>query len=648
MGIFTFAGSWVLKKFRGTLVVQNFIPSNVSSLVIDMNGTIHRALQKVYYYGDFADPDKNELALATPWPEMKAKIFSAIMTETDEIIARIMPKEILVIAIDGPTNVAKMQQQRTRRYRAAFHRKEDSFDTSIITPGTDFMFEIDEMFRRELVERRASYPPTVIYSSHLAPGEGEHKLMEMYRKGDISSVEADGKHVIYGLDADLILLSLISPQKEVMLVREDRRELLDIELFRQALINAAPDELKESAIIDFIILMTLVGNDFIPHGPLHHSMYDLVEGLLAAYYKVGKPLSVMNNGTYTVNLKAVGMVAHEMHIVQAERLAYEAMHPNFRDDQPAEYNRFTQGALRRNPETDEVVFDFDAFRSIWYTNAFGCNNGGNPINDDFTDEDITDMCESYAEGIVWCTRYYQTKDIDSKWVYKYFHAPLFIDLAEYLMSLDDGYGPKLDDWLTEDFNLEWDALVQLGCVMPKNSKHFPGALRNLSKYIPDMFPDKIIFESDGFDEVRNYNVIMPIITIDRMVEAVDMLKLVDRRRWSPTGDTVFDSTEAQQSAYSTWYQNQIYINEFTEKQARANRARNIMMGGGPRGGGGRGRGGPRSGGGGSRGGGPRSGGGGGRGGYNKSDKDRKEGVVVVGERSRGTMTTSVRTHGRFL
>ena len=631
MGIFTFASAWVLKKFGRTLVVQDYIPSDVSSLVIDMNGTIHRALQKVYHYGDFDDPVLHDIAIATPWNEMKFKVFNMIMSELDDIIERIMPRETLVIAIDGPTNVAKMQQQRTRRYRSAFHSSDKSFDTSIVTPGTDFMFELDELIRRELIDRRSKYPPTVIYSSHMVNGEGEHKLMEMYRANQILG---DDRHVIYGLDADLILLSLISPQKNVVLVREDRRKILNIELLRQELIGFAPPNLKETAIIDFIILMTLVGNDFIPHGPLHHSMFHLVEGLLGAYYELNTPLSIKNDDIYTVNLPALGMIVKKMHELQAERLAYETMNPNFREDQPAMYNRFNQGALRMDGE--EVVFDFDSFRSIWYTNAFGCNNGGNPINDDYGKEDIDDMCQSYVEGIIWCTRYYQSKDVDQKWVYRYFHAPLFIDLAEYLMKLSPSYGPSLDNEFHIEYNLEWDALVQLACVIPITNKTFPLGLGNINQLIPDMFPSQIVFESDGFDEVRNFVVIMPIITIDRIMAAVDRSNVVGRLKWRSAQDILIASTEAQQDAYMTWYTQQIYTNQFIESKQKMYQKRSELTRIANKGeGGGRSRGG-RDGG---------RGRGNGRGGRGRGLIAKPGEIIIIAGSSK---SDSSKTHGRFI
>lgn len=570
MGIFTFAGSWVLKKFRGTLVVQNYVPADIISVSIDMNGVIHKVLSKVFYYGEFTDDEKHTVTMNTTWDEMKPKIFTEMMKELDAIIARLMPKDKLSIYIDGPTNIAKMWQQRTRRYRTAFYSTEDTFDNSIVTPGTDFMFELDGSIRSDIYSRRASYPTYLLYSSHLVGGEGEHKMMEHFRKNINNDI---GKHVVYGLDADLILLSLISLQKEIVLVREDRNELLDIELFKQELINAAPAELQNTAVIDFVILMTLVGNDFIPHGPLHQSMYELVEELLAIYYELLTPISVVNNGIFTVNLKALGQIAIRMHKVQTERLAYEAMNPNYRDDKPAEYNRFTQGALRKTKE-DEIVFDYSIFRSIWYTNAFSCNIGDNPIDNSYTEEDMDDMCESYVQGIIWCMRYYQTKDVSQRWVYPYYHAPLYIDLGRYMISLDDDFGIKLDNWLNVPHELNWDALVQLACVIPKSSKGFPVPLRKLAKPnspIIDMFPDKIVFESDGFDEVRNYNVIMPNISIYRVIEAVNQIKIpkMIRRKWNLVEESVYYSTESQKQIYDIWYKNQIYVNKYLQDKQQS-------------------------------------------------------------------------------
>jgi 5'-3' exoribonuclease 1 len=77
----------------------------------------------------------------------------------------IKPKKIFFMAIDGVAPRAKMNQQRARRFRAGKDRKKkleflaektgrafqeisaEHFDTNAITPGTQFMANLDEQLR---------------------------------------------------------------------------------------------------------------------------------------------------------------------------------------------------------------------------------------------------------------------------------------------------------------------------------------------------------------------------------------------------------------------------------------------------------------------------------------------------------------------
>lgn len=240
-------------------------------------------------------------------------MFSAIFNYIEHLFDLIKPKQLFYMAIDGVAPRAKMNQQRSRRFRSALEAEEarekairdgiplsttEHFDTNAITPGTEFMAKLTvqlKYFIHKKVSTDANWQNIqVILSGHEVPGEGEHKIMEHIRVAKASpGYSPDVRHCLYGLDADLIMLGLLSHDPHFAILREEvtfgrsrktgSKELHDqnfyllhlsivreyIELEFSGIEKQMPnfDYEFERLLDDFILINFFIGNDFLPELP---------------------------------------------------------------------------------------------------------------------------------------------------------------------------------------------------------------------------------------------------------------------------------------------------------------------------------------------------------------------------------------------
>lgn len=191
-----FLRGWVRPSFI------NYLPIDLDTLCIDANGLFHEAINDMSLYGT------RKLSDAT----IEKKVIERIQRMILYLVIIVKPITTLIVCVDGVAPLAKISRQRASRFKTVDGNSDqvksvNEFDRNNITPGTSFMFALDAALRRFFIKSKAILPPTIIYSSHLVPGEGEHKIMKYLKVNDKT------KAVIYGMDADLVHLSLLNSLK---------------------------------------------------------------------------------------------------------------------------------------------------------------------------------------------------------------------------------------------------------------------------------------------------------------------------------------------------------------------------------------------------------------------------------------------------
>jgi 5'-3' exonuclease len=327
----------VLKKYPHVIKRLSELPC-INNLYLDCNGMVYDVVRQMQY------TPENQAAYET---EMLQRICESI----DACIAILRPTSSVFIAFDGVAPVAKLNQQRERRYKSwylgemeAQRRREialcnksnkndknkkganieppkPAWNTSSITPGTKFMNalhdKLAEYYGGDQVALNARYNLNgkgIMISSSKEPGEGEHKLFEYIREH--AAEHAGATTIIYGLDADLIMLCMshLHISHGIYLYREtpefvksinvalDEKEryFMDIPEFARAIVQQLMTPLTPNApnptaaktkvkVMDYIFMCFMLGNDFMPHFPALNIRTTGIATLMEAYRAIISP-----------------------------------------------------------------------------------------------------------------------------------------------------------------------------------------------------------------------------------------------------------------------------------------------------------------------------------------------------------------------
>lgn len=192
----------------------------------------------------------------------------------------------IYICIDGVPSMAKINEQKKRRYMgdllANLNTKPEKFTWSRnnISPGTVFMNNMQIALNSSDFKKSLQYicPNLVDYnvSGIDIPGEGEMKIIDFIKK-DTSMKNI----VVYSPDSDMIILLLLVDRSTIMLRYNQQAstetnpsyDIIDINIFKDILNNYFRDRLKiinapqlnsKNIIDDFVFILTVFGDDFLP------------------------------------------------------------------------------------------------------------------------------------------------------------------------------------------------------------------------------------------------------------------------------------------------------------------------------------------------------------------------------------------------
>ena len=157
------------------------------------------------------------------------------------------------------------------------------WSTSNITPGTDFMNNLSNKIKKAFLNLEEHFNvKRIIVSGSNERGEGEHKIFQFIRN---EKIEKNSHCFVYGLDSDLIMLSLFhckyfeniyvfreTPEFSKQLISKENENSEFLFLSISTFANAILSELNCSTsdnhrLYDYIFMCFLLGNDFLPHFP---------------------------------------------------------------------------------------------------------------------------------------------------------------------------------------------------------------------------------------------------------------------------------------------------------------------------------------------------------------------------------------------
>jgi len=518
-------------------ILSNNKPSGLAMYCIDFNGVIHNVAQDIIRRTQATAP-----AMAPDNDRIESEIIEGVWERIKYYIENYKAAKYIICA-DGVAPLAKMVQQRKRRYLNIYKYTLDNvritWDTNAITPGTLFMEKLNKYIHERITHPQ--YKSKVIYSGSNECGEGEHKIFKKIREeADADGSDgSDGSIIIHGLDADLIILSLMSRKENIYLMREIKEphtnntvyNYLNINELRKAILNElkmkwdfsdSGDAGDHDVIETYCTACSILGNDFIPHLLTIELKNNGIETLMSATKKSIKTNGLLvNDGVINHNclIDILKDMAHtedeDIHHI-CER--YIKKRPP--DNRGANGNAANAanaasdyyGLKNKDPLISTIYNSPNKWRQEYYRVIFDNN-----ISIDSTV--MFNACNNYIKGIYWVYSYYKGDPIDCEWYYPYNYPPTIKDILNHTIANE---APVLN--CDNEFV---PAYIQLLIVLPKYSykllsKKYQRYMQDIYAGLFHMYPVKYNIQTFLKTQLWECSPVLPLINLNYMKKVFEL------------------------------------------------------------------------------------------------------------------------------
>ena len=519
---------------------QRKLLANLAScdrLFLDFNSIIHMCAGNVI--GKNRDLSSNE--------EIYPAIFEEVFNHTLLLTTICTPRQLLYIAIDGVAPRSKIQQQRKRRFLSAYRNdiintfKENNnmkfvkWDSNCITPGTKFMDALHAYLEKRLIPLQTSFGFKIIISGACDIGEGEQKIFQYMKEVQCPENTVD---VIYGLDADLIMLSLCcTSTAKIYLMREGKDFFTGLSDYKYLDTNALKTSIStyfNNSFYDYVFICFILGNDFLPNLSCLKIKSGAVDILCdvykATFEKTNQNALCIEGDTYYVNYEFLSTFFEQLANKEDAlmKTTTEQFYDNSSSMRPnnitSKLEKFTQEldnypSLNKFPKVIDPTTD-TAWRSSYYHHLFGSHQY----------ELIKQVCHNYVEGLVWNVNYYFNGKFDNMWYFRYNYAPCISDLYNYVRMLQsDVFRSTQIKLMNPSVHSEITPQIQLLMVLPPFSKDILD--ENIQKIMSDVqygcchyYPTKFCLTTYLKTHLWECIPVLPNINVDLIKKAYEKVK----------------------------------------------------------------------------------------------------------------------------